>query len=108
MEWNRTHESIAMIDTVIRHLARYATHREPGVPPTVMQRLVIGLFIVASRAILWFVYGIFVAIPVFLFEIELFGADVRESGFAAIACLFAIGTLLGLRNATDYWRHYER
>ncbi len=97
-----------MIDTVIRSLARYAAHREPGVPATVLQRLVIGLFIVASRAILWFVYGIFVAVPVFLFEIDLFGADVHRSGVGVAACFLAIGTLLGLRNAADYWRHYDR
>lgn len=97
-----------MIETVLRHLARYAAHRDPGVPPNVLRRLLIGLFIVVPRSILWFVYGIFVAIPVFLFELDLFGSTVTRTAFATVAAALAVGTLLGLRDAVDYWRHYER
>ncbi len=97
-----------MIHGIIESIVEYAVQRKPGVPPSVLQRLLIALFITASRAILWFVYGIFVAIPVFLFEIELFAANVTNSAFSVVFIVLSIGVLLGLHNAIDYWRNYER
>ncbi len=97
-----------MLHGIVRHLVGYAVHREPGVPPTILQRLLIALFIVAARGILWFVYGIFAAIPIFLFEIELFGARVSETAFTVVALVLAVGIIKGSRDALDYWRNYER
>ena len=97
-----------MLHGIVRQLVGYAVHREPGVPPTILQRLLIALFIVAARGILWFVYGIFVAVPIFLFEVELFGARVSETAFLAVGLALAVGIIKGSRDALDYWRNYER
>ena len=95
------------MDRLIAYLASFLAERDPGVPPSLLQRAIVALFIAASTGILWFVYGIFVAVPVFLFELGLFGATPTQT---AGACLFvgaAVGALLGLRNAADYWQHYD-
>ncbi len=95
------------MDRLIAYLASFLAERDPNAPPTLLQRAIVALFIAASTGILWFVYGIFVAIPVFLFELGLFGATPTQTATVCLLIGAAIGALLGLRNAADYWLHYD-
>ena len=96
-----------MIHSIIRSLAEYAIESRPD-GPTLLQRLLRAVMIVTISGILWFVYGIFVAVPVFLFQIALFGATPVETAFACAMIGVVLGVFKGGRNALDYWRHYDR
>ena len=96
-----------MIHSIIRSLVEYTVEMRPD-GPTLLQRLLRALMIVSISGILWFVYGIFVAVPVLLFQIGLFGATPADLAFVCLMIGVIVGVFNGGRNALDYWRHYDR
>lgn len=94
------------MNPVLRQLASYATRRDGDSPPNVLQRLLVVLMIVAGNAILWFVYGIFAAIVLYLL-VEFFGGEGASYLFLTVAAGLTIGLLTGGRQALDYWLHYD-
>ncbi len=95
-----------MLKSPLRSLLLHGVDRKPGVPPTVFQRLIVAFMVVLISAVLPFVYGIFVAVLLFLFDVELIGRA-PQTAVAAVFIGAVVGVLIGLRNALDYWRNYD-
>ena len=96
-----------MLPPFLRSLLLYAVDREPGRGPNVAQRLIVAFAVTLVSATLPFVYSIFVAAAVFLFDIGMFGADARNTAVACLMIGAVIALSIGLRSAIDYWRNYD-
>ncbi len=96
-----------MLPPFLRSLLLYAVDRKPGAGPNVAQRLIVAAAVTFISGTLPFVYSIFVAVAVFLFDIELFGADAAQTAAACLTLGAVIALLIGLRSAVDYWRNWD-
>ena len=95
-----------MLNSPLRSLLLHAVDRKPGVPPTIFQRLIVAVMVILVSAVLPFVYGIFIGVVLFLFDVELVGRA-PQTAVATVLIGAVIGLLKGLRNAIDYWRNYD-
>ena len=95
------------LEGLVRLLGRFATARRLDQPPTRLQRAVIALLIVALRAIQYVVYAVFVALVAYGLQVQLLGASAADTAAAIVVLGAAMGLLIGLRSALDYWLRYD-